>query len=520
MKKSYKYIRYTFAAALLAVTMTSCLEKYPASAIPEGQAMQTINDADQHVNGIYASLKSPYLYSGLLTLLPDIQSDLVYAVEGNTNTYGSFWRWQIRPTDNEIEAVYGSLYSVIGNCNFFLDRVGDVMASLTDDREIDILEMYTGEIYAIRALCYSELLKCWCKAYDPATAAQTPGVVLRTKYFEKEPVVRASLKDSYQFVLDDLKRAEERLSDEDGDNAASSAYMTMSATRALHARVALYMQDWEEAVKYSTLVIDRTNCYRLASVRDTSTPDGASWFDYMWAYDASYEILWRVGFTATSYGGALGQVFLNFTSDYTYFYPDYVPAQSVLNSFQPGDERDDAYFADKSSGIVIGYSNGMDWPVLVKYYGNRELINNYYIFHVNMPKPFRLADQYLIRAEAYCRTGQYGKAGADLSTLRAARFTSGGTISVNDGNWLQTIADERMKELYMEGFRLHDLKRWGAEYAKINGGWLISRTPQNYSQTEGSSLKVAADDPMLVWPIPQHELEAPGSALVPNDSNK
>ena len=53
--------------------------------------------------------------------------------------------------------------------------------------------------------------------------------------------------------------------------------------------------------------------------------------DYLWHYDSSYEVIWRIGYTQTSYGGALGQIFLNFNNDYTYYYPDYVPAQSALN---------------------------------------------------------------------------------------------------------------------------------------------------------------------------------------------
>ena len=77
-----------------------------------------------------------------------------------------------------------------------------------------------------------------------------------------------------------------------------------------------------------------------------------------------------------------------------------------------------------------------------------------------MPKPFRLAEQYLIRAEAYCQKNDFSKAGNDLSTLRKMRYKSGGTINVTKDNWLQTISDERLRELYMEGFRLHDLKRW------------------------------------------------------------
>lgn len=518
MKKIYNKIKIIVLAAFVLPLATSCLEKYPSSAIPEEDAMQTVNDAEQLLNGIYATLKSSALYSGYLTLLPDIQSDMVMAVEGNTNTYGNFWRWTVRSTDSEIEAVYGSLYSVIGNCNFFLDNIDLLKNRITDDDALDLLDIYTGEVLAIRAMCYSDLLKLYCKAYDPATAAQNPGIVIRTKYFEKEPVVRASLEDSYAFVISDLERAESLLSDEEDDNVSNSIFFTLSAAQALHARVALYMQDWDKAIEYSSKLIDeRRSAYRLSSVRGTA-PDGASLFDYMWAYDVGTEVIWRIGFTSTSYGGALGQVFLNYTNDYTYYYPDYVPSLAVLNSFENGDERDDAYFADSSQGIVIGYSNGMTWPVVVKYYGNRTLVSSY-IFHVSMPKVFRLAEQYLIRAEAYCRTSQFAKASSDLTTLRQARFTSGGGITVNDGNWLKTVADERMKELYMEGFRLHDLKRWGQEYADVNNGYSINRTSQIYAQSEGSELKILPDNPLFVWPIPQHEIEAPGANLTPNESN-
>lgn len=510
-------IAYGLAALAVLLGTSSCLEKYPASSISEEEAMQTFNDAEQHLIGIYASLLSSNLHSGLLTLLPDIQADMVYAVEGNTNTYGSFWRWEIRSTDSEIEAVYGSLYSVIGNCNFYLDRIDRVLAAQTDDDNIELLEGYTGEVYAIRALCYSELLKCYCKAYDPATAKDLPGVVLRTKYFEEEPIVRASLYDSYRFVLEDLARAEERLSEETADNAANSDYVTACTAWALHARVALYMQDWDTAIEYATKVIESKN-YSLASVRTTAA-DGASTFDHMWAYDEGPEVIWRIGFTGTAYGGALGTVFLNLQKDYTYYYPDYVPGEAAIAAYTTGDVRVESYFADEDDGIVIGYSNSLTGPVLVKYYGNRTLLYSYLLFHVSMPKPFRLAEQYLIRAEAYCRNGRYALASSDLTTLREARFSPGGTLTVTEGTWLKNIADERLRELYMEGFRLHDLKRWGAEYAAVNGGTSFTRTPQNCSQSEGSSLTILPDNPLFVWPIPQHELEAPGSQITPNDSN-
>ena len=62
----------------------------------------------------------------------------------------------------------------------------------------------------------------------------------------------------------------------------------------------------------------------------------------------------------------------------------------------------------------------------------------------------------------------------------------------------------------MEGFRLNDLKRWHQGF---------ERTPNSYSQTEGNDLEISADDPLFVWPIPQHEIESPGSEIEENASN-
>ena len=499
-----------FLVALTVFASVGCLDKVPGSAIPQDQAMQTFDDAEQTVTGIYSLFKSGALYSGLLTILPDLQADFVYAVDGYSNTYGDIWQWKIRSTNSEVEAVYASLYQVIANCNFYLDKIEGVMAAITDDTKLQTLDIYTGEVYAIRALCYSELIKCYCKAYDPATAKDELGVVLRTTTIDPQPLPRASLYDSYQQVLEDLAAAE-RLLDEDND-AYSSAFITRAMAYALHARVALYMQDWQSAIHYSTELIDSKNFALSSAV--TLYSDGMTFFDYMWNYDVATEIIWRIGFTTTSYGGALGQQFLGFNNDYTYYYPDYVPAQWVLDLYSDSDMRYSSYFYT----LQTGYNHGLQWPLLVKYYGNQDFINNAYIYHVVMPKPFRLAEQYLIRAEAYCRqqTPNYSAASKDLSALRATRISGGGSVSLTADNFINQIADERVRELYMEGFRLHDIKRWGNLYRKGEG---FTRIPQSNSLSEGSSLTIKANNPLFVWPIPKHELEAPGSLVQPNESN-
>ena len=502
MKYTYNIIIKAAAVIVAVFTFSSCLEKNPKDYIVDTEAMTSLNGAEQIVTGIYTAYMSSGLYSGYLTLLPDIQSDLVMAVEGNSNTYGEIYQWTFRPTNREIESIYAGLYTVIGRCNFYLDQVDALREKLVSDADIQTLDQYTGEVYCARGLAYAELIKCFCEAYDENK--DQLGVVLRTSYFNAEPVKRASLKDSYARVIEDLEKAEEML--DENNCYYDAAYFTQAAAQAIRARVALYMGDWQTAVDYSTKLISRNDRYELSLASYTVTSDGMNEVDYLWHYDSGYEVIWRIGYTSTSYGGALGQNFLSFNNDYTYYYPDYVPAQSALSLYQSGDARYNAYFAELSTG----YSHQLSWPLLIKYYGNRELLS-LYIYHVNMPKPIRLAEQYLIRAEAYCNLGKFGPATTDISTLRNSRYSNkGGTLSVSEDNWMQVIDEERVRELYMEGFRLNDLKRWGKGF---------ERTPQASVQAEGSKLKVEPNNPRFVWPIPKHEIEAPGSDVVGNASN-
>ena len=492
------------AVIVAAFALSSCLEKYPKDYIIDTEAMTSLNGAEQIVTGIYTAYMSSGLYSGYLTLLPDIQSDLVMAVEGNSNTYGEIYQWTFRPTNREIESVYAGLYTVIGRCNFYLDQVEDLRANLTSDSDIQTLDQYTGEVYCARGLAYAELIKCFCDAYDKDKAEQQLGVVLRTSYFKEQPVTRANLKDSYERVISDLETAESMLDEQ--FNTYDSPYFTKAAAQAIRARVALYMGEWQTAIDYSTKLISNTEQFELSLASYTVTSDGMNEVDYLWHYDSGYEVIWRIGYTQTSYGGALGQNFLSFNNDYTYYYPDYVPAQSALNLYKSGDARYDAYFAELSTG----YSHQLTWPLLIKYYGNRTLMS-LMIYHVNMPKPIRLAEQYLIRAEAYCNLGKYGPATTDITALRNSRYANkGGNLSVSEENWQTVIDEERVRELYMEGFRLNDLKRWGKGF---------ERTTQANVQAEGSTLKVEAGNPRFVWPIPKHEIEAPGSDVQGNPSN-
>ena len=182
---------YIVLVAVL-LSASSCLDKYPQDAIPQEEAIKTVSDVRQALVGIYAQFKNASLYSGYLTLLPDIQTDLVYAVKGYTNIYGDVWRNEILAINKQVEYVYGGLYTVIGRCNFVLDNIAAVEANTSDDEQLDKLDTYKGHIYFARALAYSELLKCFCKAYESdEEAANELGVVLQSSYVNPGPVKRA-----------------------------------------------------------------------------------------------------------------------------------------------------------------------------------------------------------------------------------------------------------------------------------------------------------------------------------------
>ncbi len=484
----------------------SCLDKYPDDSILAEDALNTVDEIDQASYGLYSGFKSGALYSGYLALLPDIQADLVYAVNGYSNTYGNIWRWDILSTNEEVESVYAALYGIIARANFLLDKAEALLPKLIEDSDINVVELCQGEAYMARAIAYSELIKLFCKSYESDEDAKNElGVVLIHHYDSDEPVKRSSLYDSYQMVLDDLDKAAELLYVGDYDGVLYDyTYFCEFAAYALRSRVALYMKDYDAAIEYATKVID-SGYYFLTNANDYSYSSYYDDYQYMWATGHSTETIWKIGFTTTSYGGALGTVFFNY--DYVAFYPDYVPAYWFIDSFTTYDDRPNSLFSYQTTG----YSHQLYWPLLAKYYGESDFWD-YGIACMVQPKVFRLSEQYLIRAEAYTQQGNLSKAAEDITTMRKARYYSGYSTSfTSQDDAMDVIESERVKELYMEGFRLQDLKRWHKGF---------KREPQEESLSNGSSLEIQAEDPLFVWPIPSHELESPGADIEPNESNK
>ncbi|WP_338357802.1 RagB/SusD family nutrient uptake outer membrane protein [Yeosuana marina] len=112
----------------------------------------------------------------------------------------------------------------------------------------------------------------------------------------------------------------------------------------------------------------------------------------------------------------------------------------------------------------------------------------------------RLAETYLLRAEAYYRNGNSDLAAADINTIRSRANATPVTPGQVD---LDLILDERARELHFEEYRLNTLLRMGklAEYLR-----------KYHSSTLENGYTI--DDRVNLLPIPNREIELNTGAVL------
>lgn len=152
-----------------------------------------------------------------------------------------------------------------------------------------------------------------------------------------------------------------------------------------------------------------------------------------------------------------------------------------------------AYYGQKVDPVAIGADTMVQfYPMLTKIEGNAELLEG-----TNYGRAFkdvyimRLAETYLLRAEAYYLKGQTEKAAEDINVVRArANATPVSAEQIN----LDYILDERARELIIEEQRRLTLNRMGK---------LVERV-QKYNPQSGSSIQ----EHHSLFPIPQRTIDA------------
>ena len=113
---------------------------------------------------------------------------------------------------------------------------------------------------------------------------------------------------------------------------------------------------------------------------------------------------------------------------------------------------------------------------------------------------FRLAETYLLRAEAYLGLNDKGKAAADINVVRERSKAK--PVAAADVD-LDYILDERIRELGIEEKRRLTLVRTGTWFERV----------KKYNP----DLKDAVEEKFALWPIPQSVIEANTDAKMDNN---
>jgi starch-binding outer membrane protein, SusD/RagB family len=286
-----------------------------------------------------------------------------------------------------------------------------------------------------------------------------------TSYQTNSLMARDSTDTVYQQIISDLTDAQNVLAPDfsvsDGARIRANAW----AARALLSRVYLYNGDWESADSLSSLIIANTSLFSLCENLDS-----------VFLANSTETILQLQVVNFYPYTPMEANYFV---PEDTTSSPNYILSSQLLNAFEPGDLRRE-YWVDSTDYSGAYYYFPYKYQTYVGTSGN--ISQNYMLL--------RLAEQYLIRAEAEGQLKQLNGAINDLNTIRARAGLDSLPGSLDQAQVLAAVAQERRIELFSEwGHRWLDLKRTGQATAVLQ---LIKPDWTPYAQ---------------FWPIPESEIQ-------------
>lgn len=498
MKKIYLLI------ALAVGVMSSCdMDKEPYDALPDTEALQTPTDFANARVGLYSGLRSSIGGSSFYCA-PEIQSDGFHAVVGYSNTQGDMYRWTFTTSQSSFSTVYGNYQTMIARANYIIDGYDKCDMSnenLFTEEEKASVDRVKGESYFIRAYCIYQLSQYFCADYEPSTAGNAnTGVSYRLDYAPSSDARtypgRKTLVETFAQINEDLDNAARYITNV---GEPSTAYISADAITALRARVALSMHDYETAATEAESLIN-SGRYFLA--------DGIDALEDLWYNDGGAETIFQLSYGQQSELSTSGSGYAIFQPYQSGSNPDYIPTKTLMDLYSDNDYRKYVYFnqveistTSGTSGIVYALNKYTDHGALYNKFNGYE-----YARFVIEPKVFRIAEMYLIAAEAFAQQDNgLDKASYYLNELMSNRISGFQRRSYQSKDAvLSELRNEREREMVAEGSRLFDIKRW---HIDLQRGEPQQEDLCLLPGATTTDMHVDADSPKLTWPIPKHETD-------------
>lgn len=343
------------------------------------------------------------------------------AIEYNTsNDRYDFYINSLRADNSSNNNIWSSVYTQMYRINALLEGINN-NPHLSKESKNRI----EGEIKFLRAFTYYYLVHFY---------GELP-LVLTTDYAKNISLEKNTVEEVYHQIIQDLQDAIVYLPENYIHSNGEHIRPTKYAAYTLLARMALWQEKYDKAIKYSSLVIN-AGVYELIDLNDIFKANSA-------------ESIWQMVPVVPNTGANEGNVFILENNPAT---PNTASTSSLTNDFlniwEPQDLRGQNW-------VGIYTEGDSDYHYPFKYKIKRGGDSEEYSMVL------RLGELYLIRAEAEAKLGNTENALEDLNMLRNRAGLNDWT-STEVSNIEQAVLDERRRELFSEwGHRWLDLKRFG-----------------------------------------------------------
>ncbi|MBC7903143.1 MAG: RagB/SusD family nutrient uptake outer membrane protein [Gemmatimonadaceae bacterium] len=438
---------------LVAILVSIGCKKFVTVGNPPDQTLSdfvfmTDATATKAVTGIYIQMMtaSESFASGGISLYSGLSADeLTYYT---ASARDEFLKNEIgKVGENTISANFWKpAYNFIYSSNLCLEKL-ETAASLSPA----VKKQLKGEALFIRGFTYFNLVNLF---------GRVP-LITSSDYRINAVKARTSEEEVYKQIEADLLEAENLLSDNYTDLSGlnNRTRANRFAATALLARMYLYRKNWIEAEKKASAVIASTTYALATNPIDVFLKTGK-------------ESIWQLQNVVTTINTWDGLLIIPASAA---AFPTYVMRDTLINSFEAGDKRFVAWTAGRVYNSV---------PIRYPF--------KYQVRQGTVSKEFytvlRLAEQFLIRAEARAQQGLLQPAKDDINMIRT-RAGLANTAASSQSQILDAVLKERRVELFSEwGHRWFDLKRLDKAHGIL------------------SVLKPAWQSTDVLWPIPTDQL--------------
>ncbi len=461
----------------------------PTTTITTGQTFSSNDLAESAMAGIYTQLinanDAELFTNGGLTINAGLSGgELVCALGTNDLTHYPFFSNTVL-MDNSFcdNGIWRTAYKAIYSANSIIEGIAASESEFLDDTTRHQL---TGEAKFIRAFAYFYLTN---------TYGDVP-LVVTSDYRINATLPRTPQAQVYQQMVADLKDASQLLSPDynfaRGERVRANKYAAM----ALLARVYLYQKDWANAAVQADAVIANSQ-YNLPA--DLTTVFLATSKEAILQFKPDPTADPMKNRTLEAYRFNPVVKLSGFPPEYWPIFTDSATFQQSVTSFVPAFYMD----AELPKTFEPGDKRRTQWidsvptPATSPYFSNPIYFSSKYpemLTDIGKPPRYymvlRLAEQYLISAEAKAQSGNVADAQASLNVVRN-RAGLPDTKAADKETLLTAIAHERRTELFLEwGHRWMDLKR--TDMAKT----VLNAIPE----------KQPWQDYQLLYPLPRTEL--------------